>query len=202
MTCRTAHGPIELQFVGKGLSMRWGGIEAEAEPKTDKSCPRMECDFLLSSSQNAVKGQIKARRLKVSLFLRAHHHLPSFPVMQSTDNVQSFRPFARDYSPPRSRTTAASIWAPQPQLLDATWPKAIDSFSRDAERELQHSGRAQNGHPFFASENEGQDVFGPVGLVGVPRKRDIGAIGDGRKKHSPDFDDSVSRSHQIHAHIC
>jgi hypothetical protein len=122
--------------------------------------------------------------------------------MQSTDNVQSFRPFVRDYSPPRSRTTAASIWAPQPQLLDSTWPKTIDSFSRDAEREFQHSSRAPNGRPFVPSGSGGQDVFGPVGLVGTPRKRDIGAIGDGRKKQSPDFDDSVSRFHRIKAHIC
>ncbi|KAG2751846.1 ARM repeat-containing protein [Suillus brevipes Sb2] len=110
--------------------------------------------------------------------------------MQSTDNVQSFISFGHEYSPPRSRTTAASIWAPQPQLLDSTWPKAIDSFSRDAERELQRSGRVPNGRNFFVPGNGSEDVFGPVGLVGMPRKRDIGAIGDGRKKQSPDFDDS------------
>ncbi|KAG1742626.1 armadillo-type protein [Suillus paluster] len=110
--------------------------------------------------------------------------------MQSTDNVQSFLPFGHEYSPPRSRTTAASIWAPQPQLLDSTWPKAIDTFSRDAERDLQHSGRVPNGRAFFTSGNGGEDVFGPVGLVGMSRKRDVGAIGDGRKKQSPDFDDS------------
>lgn len=113
--------------------------------------------------------------------------------MQITDNVQTFRPFVRDYSPPRSRTTAASIWAPQPQLLDSTWPKTIDSFSRDAEKEFQPSNRALNGRSFVPSGNGSQDVFGPVGLVGIPRKRDIGAIGDGRKKQSLDFDDSVSR---------
>lgn len=122
--------------------------------------------------------------------------------MQSTDNVQSFISFGHEYSPPRSRTTAASIWAPQPQLLDSTWPKAIDSFSRDAERELQRSGRVPNGRNFFVPGNGSEDVFGPVGLVGMPRKRDIGAIGDGRKKQSPDFDDSVSRSHRNKAHIC
>ncbi|KAG1879622.1 armadillo-type protein [Suillus tomentosus] len=110
--------------------------------------------------------------------------------MQSTDNAQSFISFSHEYSPPRSRTTAASIWAPQPQLLDSMWPKAIDSFSRDAEKELQRSGCVPNGRNFFVSGNGSEDVFGPVGLVGMPRKRDIGAIGDGRKKQSPDFDDS------------
>ncbi|KAG1763232.1 armadillo-type protein [Suillus occidentalis] len=111
-------------------------------------------------------------------------------VQASTDNVQSLISFGHEYSPPRSRTTAASIWAPQPQLLDSTWPRAIDSFSRDAERELQRSGRVPNGRNFFVPGNGSEDVFGPVGLVGMPRKRDIGAIGDGRKKQSPDFDDS------------
>ncbi|KAG2107002.1 armadillo-type protein [Suillus discolor] len=110
--------------------------------------------------------------------------------MQSTDNAQSFISFSHEYSPPRSRTTAASIWAPQPQLLDSTWPKTIDSFSRDAEKELQRSACVPNGRNFFVSGNGSEDVFGPVGLVGMPRKRDIGAIGDGRKKQSPDFDDS------------
>jgi hypothetical protein len=76
--------------------------------------------------------------------------------------------------------------------LDSTWPKAIDSFSREAERDMQRSGRVPNGRNFFAGS---EDVFGPVGLVGMPHKRDIGAIGDGRKKQSPDFDDSVSRFH-------
>ncbi|KAG2354968.1 armadillo-type protein [Suillus spraguei] len=110
--------------------------------------------------------------------------------MQSTDNVQSFVSFGHEYSPPRSRTIAGSIWAPQPQLLDSTWPKAIDSFSRDAEREFQRSGRVSNGRNFYVPGNGSEDVFGPVGVVGMPRKRDIGAIGDGRKKQSPDFDDS------------
>jgi len=109
--------------------------------------------------------------------------------MQNTDNVQPFHPLVRDYSPPRSRTTAASIWAPQPQPLDSIWPKTIDSLSRDTERELQHSGRVPDSHP---SGKGCQDVFGPVDPLGMPRKRDIGAIGDGRKKHSPDFDDSVN----------
>ncbi|KAG9309115.1 ARM repeat-containing protein [Chiua virens] len=53
--------------------------------------------------------------------------------MQPTTTAQSFRPFANDYSPPRSRSTAASIWAPHPQKLDPTWPNAIDTFPRDVE---------------------------------------------------------------------
>ncbi|KAG8219228.1 armadillo-type protein [Butyriboletus roseoflavus] len=106
--------------------------------------------------------------------------------MQSTPSAQSFRPFADDYSPPRSRTTAASIWAPQPQQLDSTWPNAMDPFSRDTEKTAFRLQRGLRGfHPVFGSE----DVFGPVGLVAPPRKRDIGAIGDGRKRQSPEYDD-------------
>ncbi|KAH7914543.1 armadillo-type protein [Hygrophoropsis aurantiaca] len=108
--------------------------------------------------------------------------------MHSADNAHSFVPFTNDYSPPRSRTTSASIWAPKPQPLETTWPKALDTFSRDAERENQQMGHPQY-YPSFQSVNGNEDVFGPVGLVGAPRKRDIGAIGDGRKKNSPDFDD-------------
>lgn len=104
--------------------------------------------------------------------------------MQSTP----FLPFADDYSPPRSRTTAASIWAPQPQQLDSTWPHAMDPLSRDAENPALRLQRGLRGfNPSFGSE----DVFGPVGLVGPPRKRDIGAIGDGRKRQSPEFDDDA-----------
>lgn len=113
--------------------------------------------------------------------------------MQSTTSAPSFLPFADNYNPPRSRTTAASIWAPQPHQLDSTWPNAIDSFSRDAENAAFRPQRGLRGfNPMFGSE----DVFGPVGLVGPPRKRDIGAIGDGRKRQSPELDDdarSISR---------
>lgn len=101
---------------------------------------------------------------------------------------QPFRPFADDYSPPRSRTTAASIWAPQPRQLDVTWPNAMDAFPRDPENPAFRLHRGlRSFNPIFSSE----DVFGPVGLVGPPRKRDIGAIGDGRKRQSPELDDNA-----------
>ncbi|KAI6097269.1 ARM repeat-containing protein [Pisolithus croceorrhizus] len=36
----------------------------------------------------------------------------------------------------------------------------------------------------------GEDVFGPAGTASPPRKKDIGAIGDGRKRGNPEFQDS------------
>lgn len=108
--------------------------------------------------------------------------------MQPTQSAQSFLPFADDYSPPRSRTTAASIWAPQPQQVDSTWPNTTDSFPRDAEKTVFRTQRGLRGlNTLFGS----QDVFGTVGLLGPPRKRDIGAIGDGRKRQTPEFDDDA-----------
>ncbi|KAF9237062.1 armadillo-type protein [Melanogaster broomeanus] len=105
--------------------------------------------------------------------------------MQPTANQQSFLPFADDYSPPRSRTTAGSIWAPQPQPLESTWPNSINTLSRDAEKVAL---RSQKGLQSFSRTFGGEDVFGPLG-VGAPRKTDVGAIGDGRKTQSPEFED-------------
>ncbi|KAF5385368.1 hypothetical protein D9615_000926 [Tricholomella constricta] len=89
-----------------------------------------------------------------------------------------------DPSPPRRQqaTLAASIWAPQPQPSEATWPKTLDSFSRVAEqREFDMR------EPAIVRR---EDVFGPVPTQVSVKPKDIGAIGDGRKKNSPDFDDT------------
>lgn len=95
--------------------------------------------------------------------------------MHAADNPQFF-----PYDRRQPLGTAASIWAPQPQPSDTTWPRTLDSFSRVAERELDRQARPQ---PLVRRE----DVFGSE-----PRSRDIGAIGDGRKKNSPGFEDVVS----------
>lgn len=77
----------------------------------------------------------------------------------------------------------SSIWAPQPQPSDTTWPKALDSFSRVAEQanrpELHHHSSMSG--PVVTRE----DVFGPVPSKDVAT---VGAIGDGRKKITPDFE--------------
>lgn len=110
-----------------------------------------------------------------------------------------------DASPPRRQpaTLAGSIWAPQPQPSEATWPKTLDSFSRAAEqREFDyldshghgHGGQSHGRNPLVRRE----DVFGPVPpqvTVLPPQKlrspKDVGAIGDGRRKGSPEFDNTV-----------
>ena len=108
---------------------------------------------------------------------------PNFLGMQSSPS-QTFRPFAGDYVPPRSRTTAGSIWAPKQQETEPAWPPVIDG-----EGELSPVGAD---HRFAALRGgRSEDVFGPFGILGAPRKRDVGAIGDGRKRQSPKFDDTV-----------
>ncbi|KAK0207261.1 armadillo-type protein [Armillaria fumosa] len=121
--------------------------------------------------------------------------------MPSTDSAQPFLT-VHDHSPPpqngvRPRQTsgqpAMSIWAPQPQPSESTWPKALDSFSRVAEKEVQQ----QPSRPMQVSSQTApmitrEDVFGPAPSVWSTTAKEVGAIGDGRKKNSPtgDFDDS------------
>lgn len=95
-----------------------------------------------------------------------------------------------DPIPPRSRQSSGllgSIWAPQPQPSDATWPKALDSFSRAAELQSELYPLFENRNPTIQPIVSREDVFGPTQKA----TREIGAIGDGRKKNSPDHDDTV-----------
>ncbi|KAK7460854.1 meiotic PUF protein 1 [Stygiomarasmius scandens] len=91
--------------------------------------------------------------------------------------------------------TASSIWAPQPQPSETTWPRTLDSFSRVTERdppapaarpELQR-------HLSMSSLVAREDVFGPVSAVNDTRvpSKEVGAIGDGRKRVTPDSFDST-----------
>ncbi|KAG6919874.1 hypothetical protein DXG01_015582 [Tephrocybe rancida] len=68
------------------------------------------------------------------------------------------------HDPPPPKTLSASIWAPQPQPSETTWPKTLDA--------LQHYA------PVPAPVRR-EDVFGPV--PPMPR----GVIGDGRKRSPP-----------------
>ena len=104
---------------------------------------------------------------------------------------QSDAPSVYDPIPPRSRQPSGllgSIWAPQPQQSDTTWPKALDNFSRTAELQSDL-------YPFFEARNTTvQPIVTRADVFGSTQKtttREIGAIGDGRKKNSPDHDDTV-----------
>lgn len=105
--------------------------------------------------------------------------------MQPVDNQQSFLPLY-DQKQARSRPESgisASIWAPQPLPSDSSWPKAMDSFVRigDRDRDIQFQQNfAETRTPLVGPTRE--DVFGPAD------KRQIGAIGDGRRRSSPGID--------------
>ena len=111
--------------------------------------------------------------------------VPLFDTLPSSRNL------------PSSRSSAASIWAPQPQPSDNTWTKAIDTFSRSNFVDGLGIRPAPHRSSSYPAPHGIEDVFGPVGLDGQRRRRDVGAIGDGRKKQSPTLDDRVSR---LYAH--
>jgi pumilio RNA-binding family len=46
--------------------------------------------------------------------------------------------------------------------------------------------------PTFAAPDRNEDVFGPIDFLCVDNKKDVGAIGDGRKRASPDNVNSIS----------
>ena len=97
---------------------------------------------------------------------------------------------------PSSRSSAASIWAPQPQPSENTWSKAIDSFSRSnfgggppLHADPRRSAPLRSSS--FPAQGNGEDIFGPLGFE-MHCRRDVGAIGDGRKRLSPTFDELAS----------
>src|ERR1700722_742145 len=101
-----------------------------------------------------------------------------------------------DQSPPRPRhhSTASSIWAPQPQPSETTWPRAIDTFSDFAENRFNPQSR-QSAAPASVDPAKNvsgkEDGLGPFGFFNPRRSKEFGAIGDGRKKNSVEFDDGV-----------
>ena len=117
------------------------------------------------------------------------------------DQTAASQPFVPLFDTlPSSRTSAASIWAPQPQPSDTAWTKAIDSFTRANYSGPANTVNSPHRSSSFPVPQNGEDVFGPLGLDGQ-RRRDVGAIGDGRKKLSPNFDEFVSRTHVSYMRI-
>ncbi|KAM6498886.1 Armadillo-type fold [Amanita muscaria] len=96
-------------------------------------------------------------------------------------------------NPPRPRQPAgisASIWAPQPQPSDNTWPRTLDSFSRVADRDTENFQPQEAKNPNSVPLISREDIFGLSSSLNNARPKDVGAIGDGRKKNTPDFANS------------
>jgi pumilio RNA-binding family len=106
---------------------------------------------------------------------------------------QPFIPVLKDIIPP-SRGLSSSIWAPQPQPTEASWQQAITSFSQSAEEEkVRARPDDRRGHTTFSAPGgRDEDVFGPIDFFRTDHKKDVGAIGDGRKKASPDTVNNVN----------
>ena len=103
---------------------------------------------------------------------------------------QPFIPVLKNIPPP-SRSLSSSIWAPQPQPTEASWQQAITSFSQSAEDEKGKARPDDRRGPAFGAPHKNEDVFGPIDFFRTDHKKDVGAIGDGRKKASPDPVDNV-----------
>ncbi|KLO20091.1 ARM repeat-containing protein [Schizopora paradoxa] len=94
----------------------------------------------------------------------------------------------RQHSAPSPTSTAASIWAPQPQSPGGTWPKSLHSY---ANHHLGIGERRGLGfrQPLFPLSNERpltrEDVFGPLSGTEQASRKPIGAIGEGRQKGNP-----------------
>lgn len=110
------------------------------------------------------------------------------------DSTTASQPFAPLFDPVPSRLPggaplSASIWAPQPLPSENTWSRAIDSINRvNEDLRIDPSFRRAPSH---LANQFNEDVFGPVGFMGNNR-RAVGAIGDGRKRASPDQEAIVS----------
>lgn len=107
---------------------------------------------------------------------------------------QPFIPFLKDIAPP-SRSLSSSIWAPQPHHTEASWQQAITSFSQSAEEEKVRPKPDDRRGPTVGRPNRDEDVFGPIDFLQADHKKSVGAIGDGRKKTSPDAVDNVGSSY-------
>ncbi|KAL1752153.1 armadillo-type protein [Schizophyllum commune] len=137
--------------------------------------------------------------------------------MDSSDGVLS-SPATLSQTPARARQQSAlnsSIWAPQPQIIDTTWPRTIDSYAQTASALVDGDFAVGQGRDYAVGQGRDfavdqsrlkqgltaatnltpitrEDVFGPVGGAGGggggPRNS-VGAIGDGRQKASPRFED-------------
>lgn len=119
----------------------------------------------------------------------------------TSSQSQSYHPFLKNVEDCPSRSLNASIWAPQPQPNES-WPRTIASFSRAAEDDKQKSRPGFIRISSIPCADASPDAFGPVGFIGSCHKKDIGAIGDGRRKNSSDMEHIVSHYHFPGSELC
>ena len=115
-------------------------------------------------------------------YLRIH-------LVGAMGSSQPFIPVLKDIPHP-SRGLSTSIWAPQPHPTEASWQKAITSFSQSAEDKSRLRPDDRRG-PTFVAPDRNEDVFSPIDFLCADSKKDVGAIGDGRKRASPDTVNNV-----------
>ena len=131
--------------------------------------------------------------IKVCIVQRSLSYTHSYPRIHfvgAMGSSQPFIPVLKDIPHP-SRGLSSSIWAPQPHPTEASWQKAITSFSQSAEDKPRMRPDDKRG-PTFAAPNRNMDVFGPIDFLSADNKKDVGAIGDGRKRASPDTVNNVN----------
>jgi len=121
---------------------------------------------------------------------RTESHLCIHLTPITMGSSQPFIPVLKGIPPP-SRGLLSSIWAPQPHPTEASWQQAITSFSQSAEEEKVRSKPDDRRGPTFGRPDRDEDVFGPVDFFQADHKKNVGAIGDGRKKTSPDTVNNV-----------
>ena len=120
------------------------------------------------------------------------------PSLQSQYR-QQFIPLLPEYARPRELSTssstsgsASSIWAPQNQSPNGTWPRNTYPYDELAPQHLDHSPQGQvfpaNDRPITK-----EDVFGPPNVAPPSMRREIGAIGDGRQRGFPLDESDVCR---------
>jgi hypothetical protein len=136
--------------------------------------------------QSCIKGWIVPQRLP-----RTDSHLCIHLTPVIMGSSQPFIPVLKDIPPP-SRGLSSSIWAPQPLPTDASWQQAITSFSQSAEEDKGTVKPDNRRGPTFRAPDRDEDVFGPIDFLRADHKKDVGAIGDGRKKTSPDAVNNVN----------
>jgi hypothetical protein len=151
---------------------------------------KVNCFILPKMSKS--RRCIKVKRCAITLFSLLPT-LSQMPLSAADNQLAAVYDNGQPISRQSSAGLMASIWAPRPQHSETTWPKTLDSFSRVADKGAQQLSPLEAKNIAFQQSMMAREEFFaqvPPGTQNFPT-RDVGAIGDGRKKNSPDYEDSV-----------